>query len=331
MNTTTGEFDPAAAGGGSHVITYTLNGCEEETIIVVNVAPTAQIADVYGPYCSDDDGETFMATPLGGTWTGAGITDASAGTFDPMVAGAGDHIITYTFTDGNGCTDTDEITVTVNPRPNISVTTDPPGIPLETCSGESIRLLASSDVPILPQDFQWIIPEGATSTVTTGSVIVPVATNFSDSPIDVTYQVVGTTLAGCVDTGSITITVLPAPEAILTINGLDVNAFNLACNGDLATIAVNTTGGTGAVSYTWSLPGGNFEFTETITVGPGSYTVTVTDNNGCPAIGAVAEPCPAWPFAGIVPRARSSQRRAANSLETAVNRVLAAFAAKSFP
>ena len=32
-----------------------------------------------------------------------GITDAANGTFDPSVAGVGTHMITYDYTDGNGC------------------------------------------------------------------------------------------------------------------------------------------------------------------------------------------------------------------------------------
>ena len=37
---------------------------------------------------------TVVGTP-GGTWSGLGISDASQGTFDPSIAGAGEHTIRY--------------------------------------------------------------------------------------------------------------------------------------------------------------------------------------------------------------------------------------------
>ncbi len=44
---------------------------------------------------------TLNAGPAGGRWSGPGITSAVNGTFDPGVAGAGTHIVTYTAP--NGC------------------------------------------------------------------------------------------------------------------------------------------------------------------------------------------------------------------------------------
>ncbi len=58
-----------------------------------------------------------QGSPTGGTYIGTGITDGSAGLFDPSVAGAGTHTITYTYTNGTtGCTAdaTGTITVTAN-------------------------------------------------------------------------------------------------------------------------------------------------------------------------------------------------------------------------
>ena len=53
---------------------------------------------------------SLTATPIGGTWSGAGIAGS---TFSPSVAGAGTHIITYTYTDINSCANTAEITMVV--------------------------------------------------------------------------------------------------------------------------------------------------------------------------------------------------------------------------
>jgi hypothetical protein len=50
-------------------------------------------------------------SPAGGTFTGAGV---SGGIFDPSIAGAGSHLITYTFTDGSGCENSASQTIVVD-------------------------------------------------------------------------------------------------------------------------------------------------------------------------------------------------------------------------
>ncbi|MEM9545673.1 MAG: hypothetical protein AAGA77_06855, partial [Bacteroidota bacterium] len=98
----TGTFDPSVAGVGTHTITYSIPGvCMESTTvdIVVNGLPVVTVSG--GPYCIDDGASNLTGSPMGGTFSGTGITDGSAGTFDPMVAGVGTHTITYTYTDVN--------------------------------------------------------------------------------------------------------------------------------------------------------------------------------------------------------------------------------------
>jgi hypothetical protein len=51
-------------------------------------------------------------SPASGTYSGAGV---SSGSFDPALAGAGTHPITYSFTDVNGCTNTTTQNVYVDP------------------------------------------------------------------------------------------------------------------------------------------------------------------------------------------------------------------------
>ncbi|MBE7441070.1 MAG: PKD domain-containing protein [Flavobacteriales bacterium] len=55
------------------------------------------------------NGATCSSTPVSGTWSGTGITNASLGTFNPSVAGSGVHTITFTST--MGCADTVSINV----------------------------------------------------------------------------------------------------------------------------------------------------------------------------------------------------------------------------
>jgi len=78
-----------------------------------------------GPYCVSAAASALTASPTGGTFSGIGITDAAAGTFDPATAGVGTHTITYTYTDANGCTNSALADVVVNPLPVVTVSGGP--------------------------------------------------------------------------------------------------------------------------------------------------------------------------------------------------------------
>jgi subtilisin-like proprotein convertase family protein len=118
-----GNFDPAAAGVGTHTITYSYtdgNSCSNSCTftILVNALPTVSCpADISG-LCSNGAAIALTGgSPAGGTYSGPGV---SGGSFDPAVAGAGTHTITYTYTDANGCSNTCTFTISVNAAPTIS-------------------------------------------------------------------------------------------------------------------------------------------------------------------------------------------------------------------
>ncbi len=68
--------------------------------------------------------QILSGAPIGGTWTGAGITNSS-GEFDPNVAGVGwVHTLYYSYTDINACSNIDSLVVTVNALPIVSVGND---------------------------------------------------------------------------------------------------------------------------------------------------------------------------------------------------------------
>ena len=120
-------FDIQAAGPGYHEIIYTYTssqGCKASCTTEVFVF------GVEGFECPDDfqvclnEGIVTldMALPPGGTYSGPGVL-SSAGTFNPLVAGTGDHIITYSY-GGQGCTYTCTFVITVLPLPQISCPED---------------------------------------------------------------------------------------------------------------------------------------------------------------------------------------------------------------
>ena len=62
-----------------------------------------------GPFCPGDPTSTLVGNPVGGTWSGTGVT---SNLFDPATAGVGNYILTYTMA---GCNTT--INVIVNNGP----------------------------------------------------------------------------------------------------------------------------------------------------------------------------------------------------------------------
>jgi PKD repeat protein len=86
-------------------------------IILIVPYPDATITPV-DTLCIDSNPVTLHAHDSGGQWSGDGV---SGNTFDPGAAGAGDHIISYNITDGNGCSNSDQITITVVPGPVVNI------------------------------------------------------------------------------------------------------------------------------------------------------------------------------------------------------------------
>src|SRR5664280_2469200 len=86
-------------------------------IILIVPYPNATITPV-DTLCIDSSPVTLKAHDSGGTWSGDGVTDDS---FDPGAAGVGNHVIRYDITDSNGCSASDQITITVMPLPVVNI------------------------------------------------------------------------------------------------------------------------------------------------------------------------------------------------------------------
>jgi hypothetical protein len=158
-------------------------------------------------------------------------------------------IYTVTVTDDKGCTNTsDEVEVIVNPLPEAVITPDGD---LEFCDGGSVVLTASEGASYL-----W------SNDATTQSITV------SESGV---FSVIVTDAKGCSNTSDeVTVVVNELPVATITVEG--ELSF---CDGGSVLLTSSE-----AASYLWS----NAETTRSITVTEsGSYSVTVTDENGCSA------------------------------------------------
>ena len=113
----------------TYTVTGTTAGCSNtaQVTITVNTLPTVDITPAsIDPLCSYEAAISLTGSPAGGTFSGTGVSGSS---FDPAIAGAGTHTITYSYTDGNGCIGTTSFSVEVK---------DCAGVPEEQLEGVAL-------------------------------------------------------------------------------------------------------------------------------------------------------------------------------------------------
>jgi gliding motility-associated-like protein len=224
--------------------TYTVtgtdaNGClnTDQVIVTVNALPVVNA----GPDQTVCIGTQVTLNGSGAntyTWDN-GITNGVA--FTPAV---GTTVYTVTGTNGNNCTNTDQVSVIVNPLPVVNA-----GADVAVCAGTSVTLTGSGAAT-----YSW------DNGITNGNAFVPSTTT--------TYTLTGTSAAGCVSTDQVTVTVNPIPNVFA---GNDITL----CENQTLTLT-----GSGAATYTWNngvIDGGQF----TPAIGTTTYTVTGTTVAGC--------------------------------------------------
>lgn len=123
-----GIFYPAQAGVGTAQIIYRYfasNGCSNSDTNTIQVLALPQVTlGAFTDVCQNVP--AFQLTgglPAGGTYSGPGV---SSGSFNPAVTGPGTFTIDYTYTDGNGCTNTTIAPQTVNALPTVTFTAPAP-------------------------------------------------------------------------------------------------------------------------------------------------------------------------------------------------------------
>jgi hypothetical protein len=128
------------------------------------------------------------------------------------------------------------------------------------CNGGTGKATANVSGGTPPYAYNWS---------TTPAQNTKIASNLAPG----TYTVTVTDKKGCISTGTVTIT---QPSALATT----ITSTSTTCGGATGTALVSVTGGTGAYTYSWATT--PVRTTPSITGLPsGSYSVTVTDSNGC--------------------------------------------------
>jgi hypothetical protein len=248
----TANFTETICQGGSvviHGISETVAGVYSQTFMsATGCDSVSNVTLVVNPLPAVSAGSDIaVCTGTQTTLTGSGAVNYSWNNSiinnTPFTQAIGSVTYTLTGTDANGCVNTDQVVVLVNPLPSISAGTDQ-----VICIGQSVTLAGSGGSTYL-----W------NNSVSDGVSFNPTLTN--------TYTVIGTDVNGCVSSDQVLVTVNTLP----TVNaGVD----QAICLGETITLS-----GSGASTYTWdNAVVNNVSFSPASTT---TYTVTGTDVNGC--------------------------------------------------
>lgn len=250
-----GWFTPSTVGNFNVTYNYGTGTCATSDQAVVSVVP-ASILNLPADFgaCADAATVPLNATPVGGTWTGAGVS-GPPWVFDPATAGSGPHVLTYSFANANGCQSSGSITATVNALPSVNAGPD-----VVLCDQPIPFQLTGS-----PVGGTWT---GTTIAVTPGGQITPagVATDV------LTYSY--TDANGCTASDQLNVDIQPVlvpanagPDAAVCVNSGTVQLNAAPLGGTWSGPQVDASG-----AFDTSLPG-----TYTLTYSVGSATCLLQD------------------------------------------------------
>jgi gliding motility-associated-like protein len=269
-NTTPVQTSKVATGvgAGTYIVTITdLNGCTDTASVTIS-APAAITAtgavtsnfNGFGVSCFGGNNGAATVTATGGTGTlnyawpsASGVGNTANGTG----LAAGTYVVTVT--DTNACSATVSITVT-QPTEITAV----PSVVDAKCFGAN-------------DGKAWVTVSGGVPGYTYSWSTSPAQTTDTASNLLAgTYTVVVSDQNGC----SSTITVVVNEPALLVA---DANGEGVTCpNGNDGEATATATGGTAPYSFAWNTTPPQTGTTAT-GLTEGTYTVTVTDANGCTA------------------------------------------------
>ena len=294
VNTTANPIDV------DYAFTITANGCSNVQNLTVTVNPTPTLSSTASPadVCS---GTAFNYTATSATtgttysWTRATVTGIS------NAAGSGSNgsisetlinttvapvIVIYAITlSANGCSNTQNVTVTINPTPTLTSTLTPTGI----CSGSTFTYSATSGT--FNATFSWtrVVVGGISNSAGSGTNggISEILTNTTSAPISVVY-VFTLSANGCSNQQTVTVVVNPTPALSSTLTPAAV------CSG--TPFSYTATSAVSGATFSWTRAtvsfisnaagsGNSASISETLNnVGTTPRTVTyvfTTSANGC--------------------------------------------------
>ncbi|HIK63022.1 MAG TPA: hypothetical protein EYG01_03345, partial [Flavobacteriales bacterium] len=214
-----GEFNPIIAGVGIHNITYEANTCIDN--LIISVSPRSVLSDTL--ICSSSSNITLNAIPPGGYWVGNGIINNSTGLFSPSQLGVGIYYLQYTAP--NNCVDTFVINIYNSPTLSLS------GLDANYCFIDSNILITTT-----PNSGGVLSGDGIV-----GSLFNPSLAGTGYHIITFTYGI-----GNCMQ---IIDTIVFVQDQLFSNTYINNDSL---CLGDLVTIGVNASGGTGNYLFNWN-------------------------------------------------------------------------------
>jgi hypothetical protein len=238
-----------------------------EATVTANPLPVVTLAD-QNPLCIDAIPVQLNGSPAEGTYSGTGVS--ATGLFDASAAGVGSHLITYSYTDGNGCSNSAQRSIVVNAKPTVTLAAQAP-----LClDAEAVQLNGQ--------------PAGEGGTYSGTGVSATGLFNPKDAGVGshtITYTY--TDNNGCSDLAqrSIVVNAKPATPTFTIVQPA-------ICGPAKGSITITSPIGTG---YTYSINnGGNWQSETTFNdVAAGTNPVILAKLDGCKSDAAECEPTPA--------------------------------------
>lgn len=255
--------------------TYTVTdaaGCINTTILAIT-EPTAALLSsaaetATNTSCTSADGVATV-TITGGT-SGFTINPSSGVVSGNTITGLNTGVHTFTVTDANGCTSTNSV--------NISGAT---GITSTLTAQSNVLCFGNSTASVTVLGFGEASGTYNYTLTNTGTGL-PVANNttgvFTNLPAgSYSVHIVGG-VSNCVSSQNITIT---QPSAALSLTGITANS--VICNGGSAAATATISGGVAPYTYIWASNTNTTtsNTTSSVTYPAGTYSVDITDGNGC--------------------------------------------------
>jgi gliding motility-associated-like protein len=296
--TTGTSYTPSTATPGTTVYTIidsaTVTGCKDMSAgnvltvtVTVNATPTGPIisGSASNPIieCQNSTAQTASVATTGSVtsvpvWYNSSGYVTTGNSYTPSTATPGTTVYTIidSATVAGGCTSATTgsvltITVTINSTP-LNPTVSSPGVTI--CSGQSAGTFTATGSA--GGNIVW-------STSPTMNPVVHVGTTYTPTNTTTTvYYIEDSTSAGCKSAAaatSVTVTINPSP----TITGTPAFDTSKCGSNNGGVLNLTGSGGTPAYTYQWVDSTGAVIGTasDLTNVGPGSYSLIVTDANGC--------------------------------------------------
>ena len=245
---TTSSINGLLSGTYTVIVTDAMGCTTTCTVYIGDTVPPTCMAVGTPTSCNENNGSATV-TGMGGsgTYTYLWSNGETTATINNLAPG------TYTVivTDGNGCTTSCSVDIADSTSPICSATST------DTSCGEAngtATVTASNGTP--GYTYSW--SNGGNT---------PTITGLASG----TYSVTVTDAEGCTNNCSVTVGASSSPTCSIT--GVDTS-----CGENNGSAIVIATGGSGNYSYSWS----NASTSNSISgLAPGTYSVTVTDGEGC--------------------------------------------------